>query len=144
VPACHNSRTCNYHYPGHQEGAKKQNTMGGSTRQHHKTILPSAPTHPAYARQQQQQQQTNTYQPAPPTMPYGVVLQYPPQQQQQQMNMAMMCQPTMNHQMQQPVPPMQGTAMCQGMQQPMQNAMGNFNFNQQPNGNQMGHFQPFF
>jgi hypothetical protein len=75
----------------------------------------------------------------------GMAPQYPAQQQQQQMNMATMCQPTINHQMmQQPVPPMQGTVMRQGMQPPMQNPMGNFNFNQPPNGSQMGHFQPFF
>ena len=81
-------------------------------------------------------------------MPYGMAPQYAAAQQQHQMNMATMSNPTMNHQMmQQPLPPMQGTTMRQGMQTPMQNTMGNFNFNQPPPGNygnQMGQFQPFF
>ncbi len=46
--------------------------------------------------------------------------------------------------MPQGVPQIQGATMQQGMQQPMQNLQGNLNFNQIPNGGQMGQFQPFF
>ncbi len=80
VPEWHNSKTCNNCCPGHQEGATKQNTMGGNTRQQHKMILPSVPMHPRFG-QQQQQQAYNTYHPAPSTMPHVMPPQFTPHRQ---------------------------------------------------------------
>ena len=43
-------------YQGHNEAATKQNTMGGSRRAEHKTVLPSNPGHPSHQYWLQRQQ----------------------------------------------------------------------------------------
>ena len=49
---------CPHHmrYPGHNEAASKQNTMGGSIKAEHKTVLPINPGHPSHQYWLQRQQ----------------------------------------------------------------------------------------